>query len=133
MSRGMLMDTGMVRPARAGDVNPFNPTVSANAVDAADIVTIAELLNGIVQYTAFSAGRVLTTDSAVNILASAQFTAMDVGDSVMFLVSITVAFAGTWAAGAGVTLAGRATTPASSSTWVLVTKTSSTTVTWNVL
>jgi hypothetical protein len=58
---------------------------------------------------------------------------MDIGDSFSLYVSIQDAFAGTWVAGTGVTLAGRATTPASSMSIVVVTKTSATTVKWTVL
>jgi hypothetical protein len=57
---------------------------------------------------------------------------MDIGDSFQLIVSIVPAFAGTWTAGAGVTLTGRATTPASSWSIVTVTKLSATTVSWNV-
>jgi hypothetical protein len=85
---------------------------------------------GVLYYSALSAGRAVTTPTAALILAAAPD--MDVGDSFVFLVSIQDAFAITWAAGADVTLRGRATTPASSSTWIVVTKTSDTAVTWFV-
>jgi hypothetical protein len=57
---------------------------------------------------------------------------MDIGDSFSIIVSVVPAFAGTWTAGVGVTLSGRATTPASSWSIVTVTKTAAATVTWNV-
>ena len=101
------------------------------AADAADTVTVDKIAGGVIQYTGFTAGRNLTTDSAANILAA--FPNLDIGDSLMIYVSIQTAFAGTWVAGASVTLAGRATTPASSCTPVLITRTGAATVTWRVL
>jgi hypothetical protein len=83
------------------------------------------------QYTAFSAGRNLTTDTAANIIAA--FPELNVGESIVIAVSCVAAFAGTWVAGAGVTLAGRATTPASSYSLVVITKTGAATVGWRVL
>jgi uncharacterized membrane protein (DUF441 family) len=58
---------------------------------------------------------------------------MDIGDSFTFWVSVTTAFAVTWAAGTGVTLAGRATVVANTAQMVVVTKTAATTVTWTAL
>jgi hypothetical protein len=129
--RTMVQDGALSRYARAGDYSVANPVLTINAVDANDTMTAAEISTGIMQYTAFTAGRTLTTDTAVNILAANP--AMDVSDSLMCKVSIVPAFAGTFVAGTGVTLAGRATCPAASSVDVLITKTSATTVTWTVL
>lgn len=117
-------------PMRMGDGFLGNPTIASKTTDANHTLTVAEMSGGLVYYSALSAGRQVTTPTAALILAAAPD--MDVGDSFCFLVSIQDAFALTWAAGAGVTLLGRATTPASSSTWVVVTKTSSTTVDWFV-
>lgn len=129
--RPLLQDNLMTRNGRAGDYSLLNPVINTNTADAADVITAAEISGGVVQYTGFTAGRVLTTDTAVNILATN--TAMDVGDSLMLKVSVVPAFAGTFAAGVGVTLAGRATCPAASSVDVVVTKTSATTMLWTVL
>lgn len=117
-------------PMRMGDGFLGNPTILEKTTDANHTLTVAEMSGGLVYYSALSAGRQVTTPTAALILAAAAD--MDIGDSFCFLVSIQDAFALTWVAGAGVTLLGRATTPASSSTWVVVTKTSSTTVNWFV-
>jgi hypothetical protein len=129
-TRVIVQDGALSRAARNGDTI-LNPVISTVTADAAATISAAQIAGGVVQYTAFSAGRVLTTDTAVNILAA--FTGMDVGDSISLVVSCVAAFAGTYAAGAGVTLAGRATTPASSYSLIYITKTSATTVTWTVL
>ena len=129
--RALVQDVGgLMRSARNGDTI-LNPVITTVTADAVDTITVAKIAGGVVQYTGFSAGRALTTDTAANILAA--YTALDVGDSISLVVSITTAFAGTYAAGAGVTLAGRATTPASSYSLIYITKTSATTVTWTVL
>ena len=117
-------------PMRMGDGFLGNPTIVEKTTNVDHILTVAEMSGGLVYYSALSAGRQVTTPTAALILAAAPD--MDIGDSFCFLVSIQDAFALTWVAGAGVTLLGRATTPASSSTWVVVTKTSSTTVDWFV-
>ena len=129
--RPVVIDGGLQRPARSGDGLISNPSISTISADANATITATQVAGGVVQFTGFTAGRTLTTDTAANLLA--QFSDMDVGDTREFLVSIVPAFAGTWAAGTGVTLAGRATTPASSSTVIIITKTSATTVTWTVL
>lgn len=117
-------------PIRAGDGFLGNPVITEKTTDTNHTLTVAEMAGGLVYYSALSAGRTVTTPTAALILAAAPD--MDVGDSFVFLVSIQDAFAITWAAGTGVTLRGRATTPASSSTWITVVKTSATTVDWFV-
>ena len=129
--RALVQDVGgLMRASRNGDTI-LNPVITTVAADAAASILVSAISGGVVQYTGFTAGRVLTTDTAANILAA--YPALDVGDSISLVVSITAAFAGTYAAGAGVTLAGRATTPASSYSKIYITKTSATTVTWTVL
>lgn len=127
-----LIEAGTVMPAkmRAGDGFLGNPVITEKTTNADHTITVAEMSTGVLYYSALTAGRGVTTPTAALILAAAPD--MDVGDSFCFLVSIQDAFAITWAAGADVTLRGRATTPASSSTWIVVTKTSSTTVDWFV-
>lgn len=102
----------------------------AVATDSAVTMTVDQMAGGMVQYTGFTTGRNITTPTAAAILAAA--TDMDVGDSFTFVVSVVPAFAGTWVTNTGVTLAGRATTPASSWSLVTVTKLSATTVEWRV-
>jgi hypothetical protein len=126
-----MVNKGLREPMRAGVGILANPIVSTIATNADLTLTVAQMAGGIVQFTSFSAGRAVTTPTAALILAAA--TDMDIGDSFVIMVSCVAAFAATWAAGVGVTLAGRATTPASDCTMVVVTKTSATTVTWTVL
>ena len=128
--RTMVQDGGLQRIMRAGD-GWDNPVLAVVATDAAATISAAQIIGGVIQYTGFTAGRILTTDTAVNILAA--MPTMDIGDSLGFTISIIPAFAGTFAAGTGVTLAGRPTCPAATSVTVYVTKTSSTTVLWTVL
>lgn len=116
-------------PAQSGFVD--NAGVTAIATDANLTLTTAQMAAGIITFTGFTAGRNVTTPTAAAILAEAPD--MDIGDSFHIKVATLVAFAATWVAGAGVTLAGRATTPANATTDVFVTKTSATTVTWTVI
>lgn len=99
--------------------------------DADHTIPYANISGGALYYSALSAGRAATTPTAADILAANP--EMDIGDSFNCLISIEDAFALTWAAGTGVTLAGRSTTPASSSTQVIITKLTATTVEWFVM
>lgn len=108
-----------------------NLAITSKTTDANHTLTVAEMAGGAVYYSALSAGRTVTTPTAALILAAASD--MDVGDTFTFVVSIQDAFAITWAAGTDVTLLGRATTPASSNSLIVVEKTSATTVNWTVL
>ena len=126
ISNASLMPT----PMRGGDGFLGNPVVTEKTTNVDHTITVAEISTGVLYYSGLTAGRAVTTPTAALILAAAPD--MDVGDSFVFLVSIQDAFAITWVAGADVTLQGRATTPASSSTWIVVTKTSDTDVTWFV-
>lgn len=130
--RQVVMDyLGLARNTRSGD-NPWTCHFKADiATDSAQVLAAADMQGGVVRFTSFSAGRVVTTDTAANILAVNPW--MDIGDSFMIIVSCSAAFAATWAAGAGVTLAGHATTAASSRSFIMVTKTSAAAVTWTVM
>lgn len=132
-NRAQITSAGMELPQRSGAGSGMlgNLSVAEVTTDVNQTLTIAQMSGGAINYTGFTAGRNLTTPTAVEILAAAPD--MDIGDSFSFLVSIQDAFAGTYVAGVGVTLAGRATTPASSWSWIVVTKTSVTTVSWRVL
>lgn len=109
---------------------PFALKPSLVATNADMTATVAQMAGGAIIYTSLSAGRSVTTPTAALILAAA--TSMDIGETFSFFVSAQAAFAVTWVAGVGVTLAGRATTPASSWSLIVVEKTSATTVTWTV-
>lgn len=100
------------------------------ATDAALTLTVAQMAGGLVTFTGFTAARAVTTPTAAQILAACPD--MDIGDSFSFFASVTAAFAANWTAGAGVTLTGRASLPASTTLQVItVTKTGAATVTWN--
>jgi hypothetical protein len=132
-TRPMVSDMrngGLMQRSRAGTGMMMNLAPVVVATDAAMTMTVAQMAGGLVQYSSLSAGRAVTTPTAALILAAA--TDMDIGDSFSFIVSAVAAFAVTWTAGTGVTLTGRATTPASSWSIVTVVKTSATTVTWYV-
>lgn len=128
--RLMIQEAGMVRTSRQGDTVE-NPVITTVTADANDTITVAKIAGGVIQYTGFTVGRTLTTDTAAAILAG--HPEMDVGDSVFIVVSIVPALAGTFAAGVGVTLAGRPTCPAASSVDVYITRTGPATLTWTVL
>ena len=121
----------LLRPMRQGDGILANIKVHVDTTAGAKTLTVDQISGGAINYTGLSAGVNFTTTTAALILAA--FPDMDIGDSFSFLVSIQDAFAGTWVAGVGVTLGGRTTTPASSWSWVVVTKTSDTAVSWTVL
>ena len=127
-----LIEAGTVMPAkmRAGDGLLGNPVITVKTTDTNHTITVAEISTGILYYSALSAGRNVTTPTAALILAAAPD--MDIGDSFEFRVVIQDAFAITWVAGANVTLRGRTTTAASSSSTITVVKTSATTVDWFV-
>lgn len=122
---------GLSRNVRTGDTLISTLNLSSVATDSALTLTVPQVAGGVIQYTGFTAGRNLTTPTAADIIAA--FPNLDIGESIELRVSITVAYAGTWVAGTGVTLAGRATVPASTMQLVLITKTSATTVTWTAV
>jgi hypothetical protein len=124
-----MVDGQLQRLARAGD-SITQPNPLAVTADANDTLTVEKIARRFVQYTGFTAGRNLTTDTAANIIAA--FPEMDIGDGITMVVSVVPAFAGTYVAGTGVTLAGRATTPASSWSLITITKTGAATVEWRV-
>lgn len=128
-----LIQTASLLPTalRGGDGFVGNPTIVEKTTDANHTLTVAEMSAGVVYYSALSAGRTVTTPTAALIIAACPD--MDIGDSFMILVSIQDAFAITWAAGTGVTLRGRATTAASSSSWIIVTRTGAAAVDWSVM
>lgn len=122
--------SGLPQISRAGAGLFCNIRITSKTTDADHTITVAEMSGGMIYYSALSAGRAVTTPTAALILAACPD--MDIGDSFSFLVSIQDAFAITWTAGTGVTLDGRATTPASSWSLITVTKTAAATVTWHV-
>ena len=125
--RTSIADGGLIRTTRAGDNILSCRSLTSLPADINTILTVAIMAGGLVQLTGFTAPRQLITDTAANIIAANPW--MDIGDSFEVDISITTAFAGTYSAGVGVTLAGRATALASSISKILVTKTGAATVT----
>jgi hypothetical protein len=123
-------NSSMPSKLRAGDGMVENCAITETVINVNHTLTVADMASGILYYSALSAGRNATTPTAVLILAAAPD--MDIGDSFSFRVVIQDAFALTWVAGVGVTLRGRTTTAASSSSVITVVKTSETTVDWFV-
>ena len=126
-NRMMIQDNALVRNSRVGDGFVMHADLTLVATDANATISATVIAAGAVQFTSFSAGRNLTIDTATNLTAA--FPQMDIGDIAWFVVSCVAAFAGTWVAAAGVTLAGRATCPASSSQMVGLKKTGANTYT----
>jgi hypothetical protein len=123
-------NSGLPQIGRQGQGLMANIDITSKTTDANHTLTVAEMSGGMVYYSALSAGRSVTVPLAADILAAAPD--MDIGDSFSFIVSIQDAFAITWITNTGVTLAGRATTPASSWSLITVTKLTATTVQWHV-
>lgn len=128
--RIILQDSGLSRNMRTGD-NWDNPVITIVAADANAVMLATQVTGGVIQYTGFTAGRNLTTDTAANF--AAVFPEMDIGDALGFTISVIPAFAGTFVAGTGVTLAGRSTVPAASAVTVYLIRTGAAAYTWNVL
>jgi len=128
--RNPVIDGGLTRTSRNGDSINTNLVLGTDTTDSNHTLDFTQLAGGAVQFSGQTAGRSITTPTAVNLLT--LYPAMDIGDSFDFFISNLPAFALTWVAGAGVTLAGRATSPASTSTRVMVIRTGAAAVTWNV-
>ena len=125
--RAVVQDPGgLSRAGRAGDnrLELVVPTIIS--ADAVDTLTVAKIAAGLVAYTGFTAARVLTTDTAANILAA--FPSMDIGDSISLQIGISTAFAGTLAAGTGITLKGKTAVPASGAATLYFTRTGAATM-----
>lgn len=130
-ARALVSTDGMFRPARNGDGLCAYLAPITQATDSNQVISAQSLSNGLYIRSGMTAARTDTTDTAVNILA--QFPNMDVGDTMLAIISVTVAFALNLAAGAGVTLGAKTSIPASSFGMLLITKTSATTVRIDVL
>jgi hypothetical protein len=122
---------GLPRNARSGDgflsfLLPIIITTDANVT-----LTSAQVTgSGFIQFTAWTASRAVTTPTAAQIIA--DNAEMDIGDTFVVLMSVVPAFAATFTAGTGVTLAGRTTVPASSSAFIMITRTGAATVEWRI-
>jgi hypothetical protein len=132
MKRVLTQDAGSP-PSVAGPASGLMSNILPVEVtaDTNQTITNAQISAGAVYYTGFSAGRNLTVPTAAVLLQT--FGDMSIGDTITMFVSIQDAFAGTWVTATGVTLRGRATTPASSFSVVCITRTGAATFDWTVL
>lgn len=128
--RAIARISGMVQDARQGFGLLTDVAEAAQTTDSNQTLLAAQIAGGLYTRT-MTAGRTDTTDTAANILA--QWPEMDIGDTFLLAVSVLSAFAITWAAGTGVTLAGKTTAAASSFSMVAITKLSATTIQWKQL
>ena len=117
---------GLGRGGVGGDVVVEVARPQVIATDANRTLTVADIAQGVLAFTGFTAGRTLTTDTAANILAA--FPLVEIGECVSVSVGISVAFAGTLAAGTGVTLKGKAAVPASGAATIYFIRTGAATV-----
>lgn len=117
-------------PGWAGAGWLANPRPIVSAQDVAFTLTTDQIATGWFTLSSLTAGRVVTTPTAVDIIAAAgdDFT---IGDTYVFLISVATAFAATFAAGAGVTLQGSPTVEAGTFSFIAVTRTGAATVSWN--
>lgn len=94
-------------------VMPFvsNKGIRTVTADAAYTVTTVDVATGMLQFTGLTAGRNLTMPTAADL--NAAFPSVGIGSSLDLQVSVTTAFALTLVTNTGITLAGRATVPAS--------------------
>lgn len=129
-TRPVVQDGGLPRPMRQGDGLMSNLSVFGFG-DANTTLAAAQITGGLISFTTLTAGRNITTPTAADL--NVAFSNMDIGDSFLLTVSVIPGFALTWVANTGVSLAGRATAPASTCSFVLITKTGSATYTWRGL
>lgn len=117
---------GLGRQGTGGDVGIEFGTPLTIATDVNYTLDVAAISRGVLNFSSWTAGRTLTTDTAANILAA--FPLLNIGETVAMQVGLVAAFAGTMAAGTGVTLRGKAAVPASGASTIYFIKTAATTV-----
>lgn len=128
MIRALVINlSGLAQPATNGEGWPIQPITNAQATDSNQTLTAAQIQGGIYVRDGMTAARTDTTDTAVAIIAANP--SMAIGDSFLFAVSVTTAFAWNIAAGAGVTLVGKTQVPASGFGQFMVIRTAAATVT----
>ena len=125
--RPLVQDSGgLGKNLRGGDavINCAQPQVVAT--DGNISLTVTDVLRGVISFSGFTAGRNLTVPTAALLLAAAPN--LEVGESLVLEVGISVAYAGTLVTATGITLKGAATIPASGKGKLYFTKTSATTM-----
>jgi hypothetical protein len=117
-ARNLIVDgQGITRKARAGDGMLASLSQTANAVDANSTIPLAAVLGGLYIRNGMTATRADTVPTGAQL--DAALPDMDVGDALLIVISVTTAFALTFTAATGVTLAGK-TVPASGFIYVLL-------------
>ena len=124
--RATVFDKGLQRPARVGDGMLAFLSKSAITADAASTITAAMIQGGLILRSGATAGRIDTTDTAALILAA--LPEMDIGDTYLFAVSNTSTQTITLAGGTDVTESGNLDIPTLTCKWVVLEKTSATTM-----
>lgn len=128
-ARRIVQDQGgLNRPMTGGDIEVYDALPKIDATNADLTLTISDIARGVISFSSFSAARNVTTPTAAAIIAAVPN--LNIGESICVDLAVSVAFAGTFVAGAGVTLKGKAAIPASGRVTVYIVKTSATTVDW---
>lgn len=116
---------------KGGDALVSPSVITVVTANAAYVLTVSDVAKGVIQFTGLAAGQTLTTPTAA--LLTESFPEVDIGESMKLTASITTAFALTLVAGAGVTLAGKATVAASGFAEIYFTRTAASAWTARVL
>lgn len=112
---------GLAADVKSGDALVSNRIIVVVAADAAYTLTVGDIAGGAIQFTGLTAGRNLTVPTAAAL--DAAFPEVGIGETLQLQISITTAFALTLVTNTGMTLAGKATVPASGSKDLYFTKT----------
>jgi hypothetical protein len=130
--RPMIRDQGMMREARTGDGMLKFPAPVRVTSDSTPALPVGAITGGLYIRSGMTAGRNCATPTAAAIIAA--LPEMDVGDTLVFRIMVTTAFALTLTAGTDVTVTRGVVEAFTSATGVggardfLLTKTSATTV-----
>lgn len=124
--RAMSRSGGLAKDGRAGDGWYAHLSETIQSADSDQAISVAALNGGLYVRTGATANRSDTLPTAAAIIAANPD--MDIGDSFVVLVSMTVAFTLTILTNTGITLSGIVVAPASGRLWLVVTRTGTATV-----
>lgn len=129
MFKRALVHSGADLPqaAQAGEGYLANPRAASMSADAASTISIADLSGGLILRSGATAARIDTSPTGT--LLDGAYPNMDEGDSLIFKVSVQVAFAITMAGGVGVTASGNLVIAANTYKEFVLTKTGTATYT----
>ena len=117
---------GLEREMRIGDGFAANPLITTVTTAGDLTLSVAAVLGGIAQFTGAAGAVAYTLPTAADLIAA--MPDMDIGDSYMFVLMNTAAQIATITTGANITLSGNAVTVNASRAFIVLTKTSSTTM-----